>query len=64
LPLLGDFVEIEGPDEEKIATLQKSLGLTDLPHIAKSYAFLMKEQLQQIGKKDKAIYYESSEPQL
>ena len=25
LPLLGDFVEIEGPDEETIATVQKSL---------------------------------------
>jgi len=41
LPLLGDFVEIEGPDEEKIATVQKSLGLTDLPHIAESYASLV-----------------------
>ncbi len=41
LPLLGDFVEIEGPDEEKIATAQKSLGLADLPHIAESYASLV-----------------------
>ncbi|HUU17513.1 MAG TPA: class IV adenylate cyclase [Sedimentisphaerales bacterium] len=64
LPLLGDFVEIEGHDEEKITTVQKSLGLTDLPHIAKSYAALMKEQLQQQNKEDKAVYYESSEPQL
>ena len=46
LPLLGDFDEIEGPDDEKIADAQKSLGLTDLPHIAKSYALLMKEELQ------------------
>jgi len=41
LPLLGDFVEIEGPDEEKIATVQKILGLTDLPHIIESYASLV-----------------------
>ena len=41
LPLLGDFVEIEGPDEEKIAAVQKSLGLTDLPHITESYASLV-----------------------
>ncbi len=41
LPLLGDFVEIEGPDEEKIATVQESLGLTDLPHITESYASLV-----------------------
>ncbi len=41
LPLLGDFVEIEGPDEGKIAAVQKSLGLTDLPHITESYASLV-----------------------
>ncbi len=41
LRLLGDFVEIEGPDEEKIATVQESLGLTDLPHITESYASLV-----------------------
>jgi len=64
LPLLGDFVEIEGPDEKKIATVQKNLGLTDLPHIAKSYACLIKERLQQSGKDDKTVFYESSEPQL
>ena len=45
LPLLGCFVEIEGPDDEKISDVQKSLGLTNLPHIAKSYALLMKEEL-------------------
>ncbi len=50
LPLLGDFVEIEGPDEEKISNVQNSLGLADLPHIPKSYASLLKEQLQQSGK--------------
>lgn len=47
LPLLGDFVEIEGPDEEKISNVQNSLGLTDLPNISKSYASLLKGQLQQ-----------------
>ena len=41
LPLLGDFVEIEGPDEEKIATAQEKLGLSDLSHIAESYASLI-----------------------
>ncbi len=41
LPLLGDFVEIEGPDEEKIATVQEKLGLSDLSHIAESYASLV-----------------------
>jgi len=41
LPLLGEFVEIEGPDDEKIADAQKSLGLADLPHITESYASLV-----------------------
>jgi predicted adenylyl cyclase CyaB len=44
LPLLGDFVEIEGPNNEEIADVQRSLGLADLPHIEKSYAELTKEE--------------------
>ena len=44
LPLLGCFVEIEGPDEKEIADVQERLGLSNLPHIAKSYAHLIKEQ--------------------
>ncbi|MFH1883190.1 MAG: class IV adenylate cyclase [Planctomycetota bacterium] len=50
LPLLGDFVEIEGPDEEKIATAQEKLGLSDLSHIAESYASLVaKKQIVNIN---------------
>ena len=45
LPLLGDFVEIEGPDDETINSVRKSLGLSGLPHIAKSYAALTKAKL-------------------
>jgi adenylate cyclase class 2 len=44
LPLLGDFVEIEGPDDAAIADVQQSLGLAGLPHIAKSYAQLTQEE--------------------
>ena len=44
LPLLGAFVEIEGPDDETIADVQQRLGLADLSHIAKSYAQLTKEE--------------------
>lgn len=50
LPLLGDFVEIEGPDGEKITDAQRSLQLADLPHIPESYASLMEEKLDQLGK--------------
>ena len=44
LPLLGDFVEIEGPDDETIADVQQRLELADLTHITKSYAQLTKEE--------------------
>lgn len=64
LPLLGDFVEIEGPDDNKINSVQKSLGLSDLSHIATSYASLMEERLQQLNKDDKAVFFESSESKL
>ncbi len=45
LPLLGSFVEIEGPDDERIDDLQKTLGLEDLPHIPQGYAVLVAEKL-------------------
>jgi adenylate cyclase, class 2 len=41
LPLLGTFVEIEGPSEEIIASVQSKLGLAGLPHIKESYAILI-----------------------
>jgi len=41
MPLLGDFVEIEGPDDKKISDVQKNLGLANLPHIAESYVDLV-----------------------
>ena len=46
LPLLGSFVEIEGPDDKKIADVQRTLGLANLPHIAESYALLVEKKLQ------------------
>jgi len=45
LPLLGDFVEIEGPEDGKISDVQKDLGLANLPHIQESYAGLMAKKL-------------------
>ena len=46
VPLLGSFVEIEGPDGEKIGDVQRSLGLANLPHITESYALLVEKKLQ------------------
>lgn len=44
LPSLGYFVEIEGPDDETIADVQKNLELSHLPSIAKSYAQMIREK--------------------
>lgn len=41
LPSLGCFIEIEGPDNSKIAEVQKKLGLENIRHISDSYAELM-----------------------
>ncbi len=56
LPLLGGFVEIEGPDGENIADAQRNLGLANLPHIGESYAFLMDEKLRQLGKEEREVF--------
>jgi len=53
LPLLGTFVEIEGPDEQKIADVRRKLGLSDLPLVSESYASLMEEKLRESGRKEK-----------
>jgi len=55
LKLLGDFVEIEGPSDEKINSVQQSLGLSDLPHIAKSYAALLKAKLVEHGEQQQDV---------
>ncbi|HUS73110.1 MAG TPA: class IV adenylate cyclase [Sedimentisphaerales bacterium] len=56
LPLLGCFVEIEGPDSESIADVQKNLGLANVSHIQESYAFLMDEKLHQLGKTERQVF--------
>jgi adenylate cyclase class 2 len=60
LPLLGAFVEIEGPDSDKIENVQKTLGLANLPHINESYAFLIEQRLLELGKSEKEIFLSNS----
>ncbi|OHB65103.1 MAG: hypothetical protein A2Y77_00450 [Planctomycetes bacterium RBG_13_62_9] len=52
LPLLGTFVEIEGPDAGAIARVQAMLGLSDVPHTPDSYACLIERQLSQQGQRE------------
>lgn len=44
VPLIGSFVEIEGPDEATIADVQRRLGLADHPQELRSYAAMLDEQ--------------------
>ncbi|HPC95427.1 MAG TPA: class IV adenylate cyclase [Sedimentisphaerales bacterium] len=45
LPLIGTFVEIEGPDAQVIRNVQKKLALTEAPHVPDSYASLIDVEL-------------------
>jgi adenylate cyclase class 2 len=56
LPLLGVFVEIEGPDSGTIAGVQATLGLSGSPHIMASYACMIDERLSQLAMKQREIY--------
>jgi adenylate cyclase class 2 len=56
LPLLGAFVEIEGPDSGTIAQVQTMLGLADVPHTADSYACLIERELSRRDQKQREVY--------
>ena len=56
LPLLGFFVEIEGPDSNKITDVQNALKISGLLHLFESYAALMENKLHQLGKKEREVF--------
>ena len=56
LPLLGTFVEIEGPDAARIAAVQDTLGLTDAPHVMDSYASLIAAALARQGSASREVF--------
>jgi len=56
LPLLGVFVEIEGPDSETISRVQEMLGLAEAPHIMDSYACLIDAELSRLGRESREVY--------
>ena len=57
LPLLVGFVEIEGPDDDKIAEVQGCLCLAELEHIKDSYATLMDAKLSESGGVEKEAFF-------
>ena len=56
LPLLGSFVEIEGPDAKTILDVQAMLELADFSHIMDSYACLIDRELARRGQDRREAY--------
>jgi adenylate cyclase class 2 len=61
LPILGCFVEVEGPGETLIAETLKMLELSQLEHIRGGYAMLMKKRLKENGIDSRYICFEGDE---
>ena len=49
MPLLGRFVEIEGPSEQEVTEMRKALGLENQPLITMSYIAMLGEYLKRHG---------------
>ncbi|MBN1457828.1 MAG: class IV adenylate cyclase [Sedimentisphaerales bacterium] len=49
VPLLGDFVEVEGPGADEIEAVIVKLGLSGSEHINAGYAKLLKNKLKELG---------------
>jgi predicted adenylyl cyclase CyaB len=61
LPLLGKFVEIEGPDDTTIENVQKQLGLDNISHTPQSYAHLIEQAIKKTGIKKRKITFDTKE---
>jgi adenylate cyclase class 2 len=56
LPLIGTFVEIEGPDSPRIARVQEMLGLSGTAPVKESYASLIQAELARRGATQQEAY--------
>lgn len=56
LPLLGTFVEVEGPDEASIDAVCERLGLTG-ERIMEAYTYLLREHCRRHGLDDREIAF-------
>ena len=59
LPVLGSFVEVEGPDEDAIGRVLKSLDLDGREHISQGYAKLMSRAVRDSGSRE--IFFEKQQ---
>ncbi|MGH7215456.1 MAG: class IV adenylate cyclase [Tepidisphaeraceae bacterium] len=60
LPLLGTFVEIEGPREEVVLRVRQTLGLSDRPIVKASYIAMLMTHLQEHGQAGRNVVFEST----
>lgn len=57
LPLIGSFVEIEGPDEETIDALASELGIPG-PHLSEPYVRLAGDRARELGRDPQRVVFE------
>ena len=61
LPILGCFIEIEGPGEDAIARVRETLGLADRPPIKTGYIGMLAKYLRDKGDPRKLIMFDPNE---
>ncbi|GIK15562.1 MAG: hypothetical protein BroJett003_05260 [Planctomycetota bacterium] len=59
LPLLGLFVEVEGPSEQAVSEVRRRLGLDAHPHVQASYVSLLDEACRDRGL-DPHVFFQPS----
>ena len=57
LPVLGHFLEIEGPDGASIAAVAETLGMADAPAETATYTGLLREHSRSTGLGDQPILF-------
>lgn len=58
LPVIGRFIEIEGPTEQSVVAVRQKLGLADEPIIRSSYIAMLRTHLQETHTEKTMIRFE------
>ena len=61
LPLLGGFIEIEGPAEAQVLAARERLGLADTPLIKSGYLSMLKAHLHETGSDTDTVRFEDGQ---
>jgi adenylate cyclase class 2 len=57
MPVLGKFVEIEGPDEKSVMGVREKLGMNDAPLIRTGYATMLAKYLKEKGDSRRVVKF-------